>query len=78
MTIILQEGKEIFSQEMRRDLKLLSLFNRRQFFWFLLIFKILNTLECPQQLRSAFRLRSTIQNRELRDKTRLNLPKVNS
>ena len=62
---------------MRSKLRILSLYSRRRFFRFIIIFKILNNLGCPQQLLGIFTLRSTLRNRELRDKTRLHLPKVN-
>ena len=63
---------------MRSKLRILSLYSRRRFFRFIIIFKILNNLGCPQQQLGIFTLRSTLRNRELRDKTRLHLPKVKS
>ena len=54
----------------------LSLYSRRRFFRFIIIFKILNNLGCPRQLFGIFTLRSTLRNRELRDKTGLHLPEV--
>ena len=54
---------------MRSKFRLLSLYSRRRFFDY--------NLGCPQQLLGIFTLRSTLRNRELRDKTRLHLPKVN-
>ena len=42
------------------------------------IFKSLNNLGCLQQLLGIFTLRSTLRNRELRDKIRLHLPKIKS
>ena len=63
---------------MRSELKLLSLYSRRRFFRFIIFFKVFNHLNCPKQLLGIFKLRSTLQNRELRDKTMLHLPKVNS
>ena len=78
MRIILQKGRIKCTQEMRSALKLLSQYSRRRFFRFIIIFKILNHLNCPKQLLGIFKLRSTLRNRELRDKTMLHLPKVNS
>ena len=63
---------------MRSELKLLSLYSRRRFFRFIIIFKIFNHLNCPKQLLGILELRSTLRNRELHDKTMLHLPKVNS
>ena len=76
MRIILKEGKKKCPQEMRNDLNLLTLFNRRRFFRYVLIFKILNNLNCPEQLLDVFKFRSSVRNRELRDETLLDLPKV--
>ena len=76
MRIILKEGKKKCTQEMRNDLNLLTLFNRRRFFRYVLIFKILNNLNCPEQLLDVFKFRSSVRNRELRDETLLDLPKV--
>ena len=61
---------------MNNELNLLNLFNRRRFFRYVLIFKILNNLNCPEQLLDVFKFRSCIRNRELRDETLLDLPKV--
>ena len=46
------------------------------FFRYVLIFKILNNLKCPEQLLDVFKFRSSARNRELRDETLLDLPKV--
>ena len=78
MRIIFQEGRNKCTQEMCTKLRLLSLYSRRRFFRFIIIFKILNNLACPQQLLGIFTLKITQRNRELRDKTRLHLPKVKS
>ena len=77
-TLALQKGRKKCTQEMRSELKFLSLYSRRRFLRFIIIFKILNYLNCPKQLLGIFKLRSTLRNRELRDKTMLHLPKVNS
>ena len=77
-TLALQKGSKKCTQEMRSELKLLSLYSRRRFFRFIIIFQILNYLNCPKQLLGIFKLRSILRNRELRDKTMLHLPKVNS
>ena len=59
---------------MRNELKRLTLLNRRRFFGYVLIFKILNNLRCPEQLLVVFKFRSSVRNRELRDETLLDLP----
>lgn len=76
MRIILQKIRKKCTQEMWSGLKLLSLFNRRQFFRFVLMFEILNNLECPRQLKSVFRLQNAMRNIELHDKTRIHLPQT--
>ena len=65
-------------QEMRSELKLLTLHSRRRFLRFTSIFKILYNLDCPSQLRDTFKFKRCMHNRDLRDKTLLDLPKVNS
>ena len=47
MRIILKVEWKTCTHEMRNELKLLTLLNRRRFFRFVLIFKILNNLDCP-------------------------------
>ena len=61
---------------MCNKLKHLTLFNKRRFFRYVLIFKILNNLKCPEQLLDVFKFRSSVGNRELWDETLLDLPKV--
>ena len=79
MRIILQEVRNKCTQEMCSKLRLLSLYSRRRFFLFIIIFKILNNLGCPQQLLRIFALRSTLRNREIVIKHAwLHLPKVKS
>ena len=56
----------------KSKLKLLTLLNnRRRFFRFVLIFKILNNLDCPEQLLGIFKFRRSVRSRELRDETLL-------
>ena len=76
MKIILNLVRRKCTQEMRKELKRLSLYNRRRFLRFVIIFEILNNLECPDQLKDIFKLRSTLLERQLRDKTLLDLPIV--
>ena len=76
--IILHKGRRKCSQEMRSELKLLTLHSRRRFLRFLSIFKILYHLDCPSQLKYTFKFRRCMHNRDLRDKTLLELPKVNN
>ena len=78
LRIILHKGRRKCSQEMRNELKLLILHSRRRFLRFMSIFKILYNLDCPSQLRDSFKFRHCMHNRDLRDKTLLDLPKVNS
>ena len=40
--------------------------------------KILHNLNCPRQLKDTFKFRCCMHNRDLKDKTLLDLPKVNS
>ena len=75
MRIILKVEWKTCTHEMRNELKLLTLLNRR-FFRFVLIFKILNNLDCPEQLLGIFKFRRSVRRRELRDETLLDLPKV--
>ena len=75
---ILHEGRRKCSQEMRNELNLLSLHSRRRFLRFLCIFKILHNLNSLSQLNDTFKFRCCMHNRDLRDKTLLDLPKVNT
>ena len=74
--IILKVGRKTCTQGMRNELKRLTVLNRRRFFRFVLIFKILNNLDCPEQLLGIFIFRRSVRSRELRDETLLDLPKV--
>ena len=56
------------TKEMRSKLRLFSLYSRRRFFRFIIIFKIFNNLSCPQQRLGIFTLWITLRNRELCDK----------
>ena len=73
LRIILHEGRRKCSQQMRNELNLLSLHSRRRFLRFLSIFKILHNLNCPSQLKDTFKFRCCMHNRDLRDKTLLDL-----
>ena len=53
-----------------------NLLNMRRFFRFVLIFTILNNLDCPEQLLGIFKFRRSVRSRELLDETLLDLPKV--
>ena len=64
------------TQEMRNELKLLTLLNRRRFFRFVLIVQILNNLDCLEQLLGNLKFRRSVRSRELQDETLLDLPKV--
>ena len=74
-TLALQKGRKKCTQEMRSELKFLSLYSRRRLFRFIIIFKILNYLNCPKQLLGIFKLRSTLRNRELQEKNNAASPK---
>ena len=67
MRIILKEERKECTQEIRNDLYLLTFFNRRRFFRYVLSFKILNNSKCPGQLLDVFKFRSSVRNGELRD-----------
>ena len=63
---------------MRNELKLLTLNSRRCFLRFISILKILHNLDCPDQSRDVFKFRRNMHDKDLRDKTLLDLPKVKS
>ena len=54
----------------------LTLYNRRRFLRFHLIFKIVNNVTCPESLVSYLPTRSSKHNRHFRDRTLLHLPKA--
>ena len=76
LRIILQERRTKCTQEMRSDLNLLSLYNRRRFHRFLAIFKILYKQDCSEKLYDIFKFRSCMRGRDLRDNSLLHLPAV--
>ena len=73
MMIILKVGRKTCTKEMCNELKILTLLNRRRFFRLVLIFKILNNLDCPEQLLGIFKFRPSVRSRELRYETLLDL-----
>ena len=75
MRIIPHHGRSKCTQEMRNELKLMSLYSRRRFLRFVTILKILRNLNSPDQLRDTFQFRRNRHDRDLRDKTLLELLK---
>ena len=59
---------------MRDELNLLTLRNRKRFLRFQLIFKLVHSFQCPEQLTSYLPRRSSVRKRELRDDNLLHLP----
>ena len=78
MRIILHQVRRKCTQEMRNELKLLTLNSRRRFLRFICILKILHNLDCPDQSRDIFKFRRNMHDKDLRDKTLLDLWKVKS
>ena len=78
MRIILHRGRRKCTQEMHNELTLLTLNSRRRFLRFISIFKILNNLDCPDQSSDIFKFRRNMHDKDLRDKTLLDLPKFKS
>ena len=78
LRIILHEGRRKYSQDVCNELNLMSLHSRRCFLKFLSIFRILHNLNCPDQLKDTFQFRCCMHNRDLRDKTLLDFPKIKS
>ena len=69
----------ICTQEIRNELKLLTLNSRRRFLRFISIFIILHNLDCPDQSRDTIKFRCNMHEKDMRDyKTLLDLPKVKS
>ena len=78
LRIILHQGRRKCTQEMRNELKLLTLNSRRHFLRFISIFKILHNLDCPDQSRDILKFRRNMHDKDLRDKTLLEIVKVKS
>lgn len=78
MRIILHKDRGTCSQDMRNELNILSLFNRRRFLRFLLVFKIVYNVDCPSQLKNTLIFRSSLRERSLRDKSLLDIPKLST
>ena len=66
------------THNMRNELQLLTLCRRRHYLRFICIFKLVINIDCPIQLKNTFKLRFNIHQRNLRDKTLLDLPTVKS
>ena len=58
------------------DITQINVIIKRKLIRYVLIFEILNNLKCTEQLLDVFKFRSGVRNRELRDETLLDLPKV--
>ena len=65
LRIILSTSRKTCSQDMRNKLGLLSLCS--SFLRLQMVFKIVNNVHCPSQLRDYLQLRSSKHNRNLRD-----------
>ena len=78
MRTILRVDRRACSQDMCKKLGLLTLYNRRRFLHFQLIFKIMNNVTCPESLVSYLPTHSSKHNRRFRDRTLLHLPKAKS
>ena len=76
MHSILNTNRKTCSHEMRCKLGLLTLGNRRQFLRAILSFKIVHNISCPDQRLDYLICRSRMQDRNLRDRTLLHLPKI--
>ena len=76
MRCILKADRTTCSQAMRNKLGLLSLYNRRRFLRFILIFKIVQNQQCPEKLVAYLPRRNSMHNKCLRGSTLLNLPKA--
>ena len=63
---------------MRAKLALLCLVSRRRFIRLQCVYKIVNNINCSQQLVDYLVKRLEMRNRSLRDSTLLHLPKTNS
>ena len=69
MHSILNTNRKTCSQEMRYNLGLLTLGNRRQFLRAILSFKIVHNISYPDQRVDYLICRSRMQDRNLRDRT---------
>jgi hypothetical protein len=78
LRIILCKNRKTCSQILRDKLGVLTLYNRRRFLRFLLIFKIVNNINCPTQLQDKLTRRSTMHTRTLRDTSILDIPRAKS
>ena len=67
MRIILSANHKICTQHMRSKLTLLSLGSRRRFLRLQLVFKIINNIDCPRQLKGYLVKRSELCDRNFRD-----------
>ena len=60
MRIILHQGRRKCTQDMRDELKLLTLCSRRRFLRFICIFRLVNNMDCPIQLKDTFKFRFNV------------------
>ena len=67
MRIILSANHKTCTQHMRSKLTLLSLSSRRRFLRLQLVFKIINNIDCPRQLKGYLVKRSELCDRNFRD-----------
>ena len=69
MRIILSANRKACTQDMRAKLALLSLVSRGRFIRLQFVYKIVNNINCPQQLVDYLVKRSEMRDRSLRDST---------
>ena len=69
MRIILSSHRHECTQEMRNKLVLLSSSSRRRFLRLSLVFKIVQDINCPDQLKGYLRRRFAVNKRSFRDAT---------
>ena len=74
MRVILRASRATCTQYMRNTLGLLTLYNRRRFLRFVLIFNIVNNENFPKQLEGYLTSRAELQNRNLRNQGTCDVP----
>ena len=73
LKIIFCKNRRTCSQILRDQVKILTLFNRRRLFRFIITFQIVKDINCPKQLQDKLTKRSSIRSRSLRDDSLLGL-----
>lgn len=78
MRISLQSNRRSCCQELRDNLGVLTLKIRRHYLRFLLVFRIINDMNCPSQLKGKLTRRAEMHTTTVRDTSTLNIPRVKS